>query len=254
MVQAYENFTGGVVMALIEHGFCTYESANEVLTFDNLVAPGGRLPLNTSGGNLAECYMHGFGLQIEAVRQLRGTSTNQVPGARVPVAAAGPMVPVTHLRVRDRGGAGMSVLPAGLPTPRAGADGLEGPYWHGTRAHQLLVQRCTARGTWRWGPEWICFACRSLETEWLPVEPNGTVFSWERVWHPVHPALSNAVPYTVVLVELPQAGGIRMVGNLVGDPLQHVAAGDAVRAVFEDHDDDQPYTLVQWALDGGSRT
>lgn len=95
VVQAYENFTGGVVMALIEHGFCTYESANEVLTFDNLVAPRGRLPLNTSGGNLAECYMHGFGLQIEAVRQLRGSSTNQVPGARVAVAAAGPMVPVT---------------------------------------------------------------------------------------------------------------------------------------------------------------
>ena len=39
--------------------------------------------------------MHGFGLQIEAVRQLRGTSTNQVPGARVALAAAGPMVPVT---------------------------------------------------------------------------------------------------------------------------------------------------------------
>ncbi len=65
VAQAYENFTVGVVMALIEHGFCTYESANEVVTFDNFVAPDGRLPLNTSGGNLAECYIHGFGLQIE---------------------------------------------------------------------------------------------------------------------------------------------------------------------------------------------
>jgi acetyl-CoA acetyltransferase len=95
VAQVYENFTGGVVMALIEHGFCTYEEAEEFLTFDNLIAPRGRLPLNTSGGNLAECYMHGLGLQLEAVRQLRGESCNQVLGARVALAAAGPMVPVT---------------------------------------------------------------------------------------------------------------------------------------------------------------
>ncbi len=94
VVQSYENFTGGVVMSLIEHGLCTYENADEVLTFDNLRADGGSLPLNTSGGNLAECYMHGLGLQIEAVRQLRGESPNQVPGAKVALANAGPMVPV----------------------------------------------------------------------------------------------------------------------------------------------------------------
>ena len=95
VVQVYENFTGGVVMALIEHGFCAFDDAGEVLVFENLIAPHGGLPLNTSGGNLAECYMHGLGLQLEAVRQLRGSSCNQVPGARVALAASGPMVPVT---------------------------------------------------------------------------------------------------------------------------------------------------------------
>src|SRR6201988_5502147 len=92
VVQSYENFTGGVVMALAEHGFFAPEEANEFLTFDNLIAPRGRLPLNTSGGNLAECYMHGLELQIEAVRQLRGESTSQVDGARVAGVIAGPMV------------------------------------------------------------------------------------------------------------------------------------------------------------------
>ena len=92
VTQAYENFTGGVVMALIEHGLCTYENANEVLQFDNLIAPSGGLPLNTSGGNLAECYVHGFELQIEAVRQLRGTSSNQVADANIGLVISGPMV------------------------------------------------------------------------------------------------------------------------------------------------------------------
>jgi acetyl-CoA acetyltransferase len=98
VAQSYENFTGGVLMSLIEHGFLAAEEANEFLTLDNLIAPGGRLPLNTSGGNLAECYMHGLGLQLEAVRQLRGESCNQVPGARVAMVISGPMVtPVSSM-------------------------------------------------------------------------------------------------------------------------------------------------------------
>jgi acetyl-CoA acetyltransferase len=98
VVQSYENFTGGVLMSLVEHGFFAPEEANDFLTFDNLIAPRGRLPLNTSGGNLAECYMHGLELQIEAVRQLRGESTSQVDGARVGLVISGPMVtPVSSM-------------------------------------------------------------------------------------------------------------------------------------------------------------
>jgi acetyl-CoA acetyltransferase len=98
VVQSYENFTGGVLMSLVEHGFFTADQAGEFLTLPNLIAPAGRLPLNTSGGNLAECYMHGLELVIEAVRQLRGQSTSQVPDARVAMVISGPMVtPVSSL-------------------------------------------------------------------------------------------------------------------------------------------------------------
>ena len=98
VVQAYENFTGGVVMALAEHGLFKLEEANDFLTLDNLTAPSGRLPLNTSGGNLAECYVHGFELVLEAVRQVRGTSVNQVQRNEVAMVIGGPMVtPVSNL-------------------------------------------------------------------------------------------------------------------------------------------------------------
>jgi acetyl-CoA acetyltransferase len=98
VVQSYENFTGGVVMALAEHGFFKPEDANDFLTIENLTAPSGRLPLNTSGGNLAECYMHGFELVLEAVRQVRGTSTSQALRNDVAMVIGGPMVtPASNL-------------------------------------------------------------------------------------------------------------------------------------------------------------
>ncbi len=97
-VQAYENFTGGVVMALAEHGFFKPEAANDFMQLPNLVAPDGRLPLNTSGGNLAECYMHGFELVIEAVRQVRGSSTAQAARHDTSLVIGGPLVsPVSSL-------------------------------------------------------------------------------------------------------------------------------------------------------------
>jgi len=92
VLQSYENFTGGVLMSIVEHGFCEPDACNEFFVKERLQAPGGDLPLNTSGGNLAECYMHGLGLNIEAVRQLRGQSTNQVERAEVSMVISGPMV------------------------------------------------------------------------------------------------------------------------------------------------------------------
>jgi acetyl-CoA acetyltransferase len=98
VVQSYENFTGGVLMSLVEHGFFAAEEANDVCVPEHLIAPHGRLPLNTSGGNLAECYMHGLELQLEAVRQVRGESPNQVPGVDISMVCSGPMVtPVSSL-------------------------------------------------------------------------------------------------------------------------------------------------------------
>ena len=97
-VQCYENFTGGVVMALAEHGFFKPEKANEFLQLENLIAPQGQLPLNTSGGNLAECYVHGFELVVEATRQIRGTSTRQALRHDVALVIGGPMVtPASNL-------------------------------------------------------------------------------------------------------------------------------------------------------------
>jgi hypothetical protein len=138
-----------------------------------------------------------------------------------------------------------TVLPIGLPAPAPQADGLDRPYWEATKRHELLAQRCNACGRFQWGPEWICHHCHAFEVGWAPVPGPARIFSWERVWHPVHPALKPAVPYVVLLVEFPKANGIRMIGNLAGDPRVDIAIGTTVVPVFEDRDS---YTLVQWRI------
>ena len=139
-------------------------------------------------------------------------------------------------------------LPEGMPEPVPSPDGLDAPYWEAARRHELVAQRCDACGGWQWGPEWICHRCLSFDVGWAPVPGAGRIYSWERVWHPVHPAVKKAVPYIVALVEFPQADGIRMIGNLVGDGTQEVTIGSEVEAVFEDHNGaDPPFTLVQWS-------
>jgi uncharacterized OB-fold protein len=142
-----------------------------------------------------------------------------------------------------------SYLPAGLPIPVAEPDGLSAPYWAALRQNRLLVQRCTHCRTWQFGPEWICHYCHAYELEWTETEPRGRIFSWERVWHPSHAALRQHGPYLAVLVTLPQAGNVRMVGNLLGDPVQTVRIGTEVEGIFEHHLQANPlYSLLQWRV------
>ncbi|GCE36809.1 possible nonspecific lipid-transfer protein [Rhodococcus wratislaviensis] len=92
VVQVYENFSGSGVAALIDHSLCPRGAdAGKVMTVENLTAPHGLLPVNTSGGNLADSFVNGMGLAVEAVRQVRGNSTNQVPDAKVSLFIGGPM-------------------------------------------------------------------------------------------------------------------------------------------------------------------
>jgi len=90
VAQFYENFTGPVLMAIAEMGFCEPAELDEFVANGNIVGPGGRLPINTSGGNLGEGYIHGFGCVVEAVRQVRGDSTCQVPGVELSLSVSGP--------------------------------------------------------------------------------------------------------------------------------------------------------------------
>ncbi|MFE1770014.1 lipid-transfer protein [Streptomyces sp. NPDC059008] len=86
----YDHFTPFVLMQLEEFGFCGPGEAADLVAADTL-------PLNTHGGQLGEAYLHGMNGIAEAVRQLRGTSPNQVPDAAHVLVTAGTGVPTSGL-------------------------------------------------------------------------------------------------------------------------------------------------------------
>ncbi|MCI3931691.1 lipid-transfer protein [Streptomyces sp. AN091965] len=86
----YDHFTPFVLMQLEEFGFCAPGEAAEFVAKE-------RLPLNTHGGQLGEAYLHGMNGMAEAVRQLRGTAVNQIPGAARALVTAGTGVPTSGL-------------------------------------------------------------------------------------------------------------------------------------------------------------
>lgn len=92
----YDHFTPYVLMQLEEFGFCGRGEAKDFIA-DGALEIGGRLPINTHGGQLGEAYIHGMNGIAEAVRQIRGTSVNQVDSVENVLVTAGTGVPTSGL-------------------------------------------------------------------------------------------------------------------------------------------------------------
>jgi acetyl-CoA acetyltransferase len=90
----YDHFTPFVLAQLEEFGFCGRGEAKDFIA-DGAIEMGGRLPINTHGGQLGEAYLHGMNGVAEGVRQVRGTSVNQVDGAEHVLVTGGTGVPTS---------------------------------------------------------------------------------------------------------------------------------------------------------------
>ncbi len=90
----YDHFTPLVLPQFEEFGFCGRGEAKDFVK-DGNIELGGRLPINTNGGQLGEAYIHGMNGVAEAVRLVRGTSVNQVPDAKNVLVTGGTAVPTS---------------------------------------------------------------------------------------------------------------------------------------------------------------
>ncbi|MEW5810405.1 MAG: lipid-transfer protein [Actinomycetota bacterium] len=92
----YDSFSPLIPMSLEALGFC---GRGEGLDFiaEGHTAPGGAHPVNPNGGQIGEGYLHGFNGIVEAVRQIRGTSVNQIPDTETMVVTSGPALPTSAM-------------------------------------------------------------------------------------------------------------------------------------------------------------
>lgn len=106
------------------------------------------------------------------------------------------------------------------------------PFWDGTRAGRLLMQRCAACAHIRYPNSAVCPRCLDGAYDWTELSGRGEVFSFTIFHRAYHPAWADRVPYNVALIQLTE--GPRMFSNVVGlvgsEPIR---VGMAVRVVFE---------------------
>jgi len=88
MLSLYDAFTITPILFLEDLGFCPKGEGGRFVS-GGAIAPGGKLPVNTSGGGLSYCHpgMYGLLVMIEAIRQVRGEcGERQVPNCEVALA------------------------------------------------------------------------------------------------------------------------------------------------------------------------
>ncbi|WP_322755443.1 thiolase C-terminal domain-containing protein [Frankia sp. Cas3] len=99
VAQIYDCFTITVLLQLEDWGFCPKGEGGPFVAGGGIDL-GGRIPINTGGGHLSEGYLHGMNHILEGVRQIRGESTSQVPGAEVCLVTSTPLPPGSALLLR----------------------------------------------------------------------------------------------------------------------------------------------------------
>jgi uncharacterized OB-fold protein len=121
-------------------------------------------------------------------------------------------------------------FPDGMPMPMADRTTL--PWWEATAQHRLVVQRCTACGHTRLPPTPVCSECRSTASDWLEVSGRGEVYTYTIVHRPI--AADQQLPYVIGVIALENAGGVRIISNVVGVSADDVEIGMPVELVWED--------------------
>ena len=99
VAQFYDAFSPMIPLSLEAYNFCSKGQALNMIG-DGFISEDGPLPVNTSGGSLSEVYLHGMNLVLEAVRQIRGTSSSQVNHANLSLVTTCDSTPNAALLLR----------------------------------------------------------------------------------------------------------------------------------------------------------
>jgi len=115
-----------------------------------------------------------------------------------------------------------------LPKPSA----VSQPFWDGTKAHELRLQRCKDCGERVFYPRSMCPFCLSEHLEWITASGRAKVHSYTVVRRAMNPAFREDVPYVLAIVELDE--GPKMTTNVVGCSPEEVRVDMPVLATYDD--------------------
>lgn len=135
-------------------------------------------------------------------------------------------------------------LPVGPQEP------VEVPFWEGLNEGEVRMQQCGQCGHWIWSPSWVCPQCHKFDPTWVAIEPEGIVYSWIETMHafPASLEFSSSLPYTTALVELPAAGGRRLLGIVSGN--RPVEIGTPVRGwIQQGSEATGGWSVLRWTTD-----
>jgi len=116
-------------------------------------------------------------------------------------------------------------------------------YWEAAARGEFAIQRCRACRSYVHPPRDACPRCASTDLGGERVSGHGTVYSFT-IGH--HAASGIPTPFALVLVELDEQPGLRVLGNLLEFPLDQVRVGMPVAVTFEDVGGG--VTLPQWKI------
>jgi acetyl-CoA acetyltransferase len=102
VAQFYDAFTPLIPMQLEAYGFVKKGEGGAFCQGGDNIRPGGKLPINTSGGMLSESYIHFMNGIAEGVRQVRGTSTTQIKDVENVLVSGGVGIPSSALILQKR--------------------------------------------------------------------------------------------------------------------------------------------------------
>lgn len=128
--------------------------------------------------------------------------------------------------------------------PLPGLDDDSVPFWEAAKKHELHIQQCADCAEFRHPPQKICPACQSESSHYVRVSGRGRIFGWEEIYQPVLPAWLEDAPYNVVEVELDDAPGVVLTGNVPDAGEDELTMGVPVEVVFDDVTDD--ITIPRW--------
>ena len=137
---------------------------------------------------------------------------------------------------------------APLP-PKPVADRDTQAFWDAVKERRLVVPKCGSCGAWVWQPRPLCPRCHSAELAWTDVSGDAKVVSWTALHPPVLAVWADKLPFVILLVELDDAPGVRMVGQLVDD------AGDLLKTNGEGEGVAMGAALkLRWRVDEAGQT